>query len=75
MDASTSVIFPFSTGNTVFGQIWSNENQNCQRRLKFASKANSNMQNLFVVSTFSVLKLKHAFWANLVQKIKIVSLS
>ena len=33
------------------------------------------MQNLVVVFTFSVLDWKHPFWANLVQKVKIVSLS
>ena len=33
------------------------------------------MQNSFVVFTFSVFDQKHTFWANLVQKIKIVSLS
>ena len=32
------------------------------------------MQNSMVVFTFSVLERKHHFWANLVQKIKIVSL-
>ena len=33
------------------------------------------MQNLMVVFNFSVFDQKHSFWANLVQKIKIVSLS
>ena len=33
------------------------------------------MQNSMVVFTFSVLDWKYPFWANLVQKIKIVSLS
>ena len=33
------------------------------------------MQNSMVVFNFSVLEWKHPFWANLVEKIKIVSLS
>ena len=33
------------------------------------------MQNSMVVFTFSVLDRKHPFWANLVQKIKIVRLN
>ena len=33
------------------------------------------MQNSIVVFTFSVLHWKHPFWANLVHKIKIISLS
>ena len=31
---SKRVIFPFSTGNTLFEQIWSKKNQNCQFKLK-----------------------------------------
>ena len=34
---------------------------------------NSNMQNSMVMFTFSVFDQEYAFWANLVQKIKIVS--
>ena len=52
-----------------FGQ----ESQNCQFKLKFGIKANCNLRNSVVLFTFSVLAWKHPFWANLVQKIKIVS--
>ena len=55
-----------------FGQ---EKNQNCQFKLKFGTLTNLNMQNSVVVFTFSILDQKHTFWANLVQKIKIVSLS
>ena len=51
------------------------ENQNCQFKLKFVTSTNSNMQNSVVMFTFSVLSWKYPFWVNLVQKIKIVSLS
>ena len=57
---------------------WANlfkKNQNCEFKLKFGSKINSNMQNSMVVFTFSILDGKNFFWANLVQKIKIVSLN
>ena len=103
MDARTSVLFPFSTRNSFFGQIWSKKikivslgwnlvprltrvcriqwrcslfcfkpetlflgkfgpkNENCQFKLKFGTKTNSNMQNSMVVFTFSVLYWKHPF--------------
>ena len=51
------------------------QNQNCQFKLKFATSTYSNMKNAMVLFTFSVLDRKHPFWANLVHKIKIVSLS
>ena len=74
MNARTSAIFPFSKRNSLFVQVWSKKNQNCQFKLKFGTYNNSNMQNP-VAFLFSVLDGKHPFWANLVQKIKIVSLS
>ena len=43
-------------------------------KLKFGSKTNSNMQISMVMLTFSVFDWKHPVWANLVQKMKIVSL-
>ena len=49
-------------------------NQNFQIKLKFGTYINSGIQNSMVVLT-SVLHRKYPFWANLVQKIKIVSLS
>ena len=69
------LLFPFSTGNALFGQIWA---QNSKLfRVKFRPKTNSNwnMQNSMVVFTFSVFERKYPFWANLFQKITIVSLS
>ena len=51
------------------------KNQNCQFKPKFGSYINSNMPNSMVVFTFSVLDWKQHFWANLVQRIKIVSSS
>ena len=49
--------------------------QNCQFKLKFGTQTNSNMQNSMVVLTFSVFDWRYAFWGNLVQKIRIGSLS
>ena len=66
--------FLFQAGNILFGQIWS-KNLTCQFKLKFGTQTNSNMQNSMVVFTFYVLDQKHTFRANLVQKIKTVSLS
>ena len=51
------------------------KNQNCQFKLNIGTKTNSNMQNSIALFTFSVLDWKHPFRANLVQKIKVVSLS
>ena len=50
-------------------------NQNCLFKMKFGTWTNSNMQISMVVFTFSVLDEKHSFSTNLVQKVKIVSLS
>ena len=51
------------------------KNQNCHFQLKFGTKTNLNIQNSMVMLTFSVLDRKYRFWANLVQKIKIITLS
>ena len=51
------------------------QNQNCQCKLKFGTQSNSNMQNAMTVFTFSILDGKHSFWAHLVQKLEIVSVS
>ena len=51
------------------------KNQNCKFKLKFGTYTNSNMQNSMALFIVSVLDRKHPFWANMVQKIKIVSLS
>ena len=47
------------------------KSQNNQFKLKFGTKTNLNMQIL----TFVVLEQKYPFWANLLQNIKISSLS
>ena len=51
------------------------KNQNCHFKLKFGTYTNSNMQNSMVMFSFSVFDRKYPFWANLVQKVKIVSWS
>ena len=51
----------------------SQKNQNCQFKLKFGTKTNLNKRNSMMMFTFSVFDQKNPFWANLVQKIKIVS--
>ena len=66
--------FLFSTGNTNLGKFGP-KIQICQFNVKPSSYANSNMQNLMVVFTFSVLNRKYPLWANLVQKNKTVTLS
>ena len=66
-------LFPVLTGNTLFGKIWT-KSQNCQFKIKFGTCTNSNTQSLMVVFTFSILDRISPFWANLFQKIKVVSL-
>ena len=51
------------------------KNETCQFKLKFGTKNNSNMQNLMMMFNFFCFGSKTHFWTNLVQKIKIVSLS
>ena len=51
------------------------KHQNCQFQMKFGPDFNSNMQNPMGVFTFSVWNGNHPFWANLVWKIEILSLS
>ena len=51
------------------------KNLNYQFKLEFGTYTNSNMQNAMVIFTFSVFDRKYPFWANLVQKVKIISLS
>ena len=71
------VVFTFSIldRKSLFGQIWSKKSQNCQFKLKCGTHTNLNMWNSMALFIFSVLDRKHPFWANLVQKIKVVSLS
>ena len=51
------------------------KNRNCQFKLRFVTTTNSNMQNSMALFAFSVSDRKHSFWANLVQTIRLVSLS
>ena len=51
------------------------KSQNYEFRLKFGTYTNSNMHNSMAVFTFLVFDQKCRFWANLMQKVKIVSLS
>ena len=108
MDAHTSVIFLFSTGNSpmkvlkyfkIVSLSWNSnsniqnsvvmftfsvfsflaklgpKNQNYQFKLKLGTWTNSNMQNSMVELILFVVDWKYPFWTNLVQKIKIGSLS
>ena len=50
------------------------KNEDCQFKRKFGTQNNSNMQNSIALFIFSILDRKYLFWANLVQKVKIVSL-
>ena len=68
------IFFYFIPKKTLLGQIWL-KNQNCHFKLKFGTSTNLNMQNSIVRLNFTVLEWKDPFWANLVQKIKIVILS
>ena len=67
-------LFSFSSGNTLFGTSWS-KNQNCQLKVKLDTKTSSNMQNSMMLFICFVFEWKYPFWVNLVQKIKIISLS
>ena len=49
------------------------KSQNFQFKLKFGTSTNSNIHNSMVVFNFSVLDWEYHFWANLVQKVKIVN--
>ena len=49
--------------------------QTSKCKLKFVTQNNSNMENSMAMFTLSVLDRKYSFWANLVQKVKIISLS
>ena len=64
-------LFLFSTGNILFGQIWSKKSK-VSAQVEFGTWTNSNTQNSMVVFTFSVLDWKYFFWLNLNQDIKIV---
>ena len=66
-------LFSFSTGNTLFGQIWSKKLY-CQFKVKLDTQTNSNMQNSMAVFTFFLFDRKYPLLVTLVQNVKIVSL-
>ena len=67
------MMFTFSVfDHILLGQIWSKNSK--LFKMKFDAKTNSNMQ-IPMVFIFSFLEWKSPFWANLVEKIKIVNLS
>ena len=51
------------------------KNQNSHFKLKFGTYTNSNMQSSMVMFIYFVFDWKYPFWANLVQKSKIISSS
>ena len=59
----------------LFGGKFGPKNEDCKFKLKFDTQKNSNILNSVVMFTFSVLYWKYPFRANLVQKVKIFSLS
>ena len=73
MNARISATFPFSTANSLFWQIWSKKNHNCQLKLKLGTQTNSIMQSSMF--TFFVFDWNYPFCANLAEKIRIVNLS
>ena len=72
MEQPEKAIFMFFTGNTLFRKL--SKNQNCQFKLKFGTKTNSNIHNSMLLLRFSIFGQKYRFWSNLVQKIRIVTL-
>ena len=49
--------------------------QNYHLKLKFSTYNNSDMHNSIVMFTFFVFDHKYRFWANVVSKVKVISLS
>ena len=64
-------LFCFRPEKTLLGKSGPT-NQNCQFRLKFATRTNSNMRNSMIMFTSSVFDHKYPFRLNLVQIFKIV---
>ena len=60
---------------TLFLGKFGPKNKDYQFKLKFGTQNNLNVQNLVLMFTLSVFEGKCLFWANLVQTVKIVSLS
>ena len=59
-------------GNTLFGQVWPKKSK-LLVEVKIWYLHNSNMQNSIMLFSFFVFEWKYPFWANLVQKVKIIS--
>ena len=57
-----------------FGKFCLNK-EICKSKVKFGTQITLNMQISVVAFSFSVLDQKYSFWPNLMQKIKILSLS
>ena len=68
------VFFCFGVEIPFWGKF-SPRSQNYQLKLKFGTYTNSNMQNSMMLLSFFVFEWKYPFSTNLVQKIKIVTLS
>ena len=68
------LLFCFGSETQLLGKV-GQKKQNCQFKLQFGTLTNPHTQNSLVMFTFSVLQRKNPFWANLVQNIKIFSLS
>ena len=67
----------FSTGNTLFGHIWSKKSKlklNLSVKLKFGTFTNSNMQNSIVTFTFSVFDWNTLFSQTWSRKSKLLVL-
>ena len=60
---------------SVLGKSCQKKKQNCEFKLKFGTKTNSNLQNSIAVFNFSVLDFEYPFGGALFQKIKIIILS
>ena len=67
-------LFLFLTGNPFLDKL-APKIQNCQFNLTFAGWCNLNLQNSVAVFASFVLDRKHPFWANLVQKVIIATLT
>ena len=68
-------LFSCFSSKIPFSDKFSPESQNYQFKLKFSTYNNSNMKTSIPLFTFFVIDQKLSFWANQVQKLKIISLS
>ena len=63
-------IFLFWSENTLFLDKFGPKNHDCLFKMKLGFLTNSNMLNLMMMFTLSVLDRKYHFWANFIQKMK-----